>query len=255
MKTGEVVINSDNTLQWTKEEDDIILIGFSSLKGRTKAEIAIMIHRDKMRNRKPEQILNRYQHLKSGRGVSGKDFARQGLKWSKDDLYILNMNYKLKLPLSIISAELERSPEAILSKAQELGLYRVERQFNSEKKGEWTKEEKEFLIENFGKLTKKELSEKLGRSISAIDKKMIRLKNEVFYEKRLSHYHGSTNPRSWTELEEKLYFVNYGEDWDKLCKVLEPKTPKQIKARVLADCKKYGEKNPYRDNDEFKRIV
>lgn len=255
MKTGEVVINSDNTLQWTKEEDDIILIGFSSLKGRTKAEIAIMIHRDKMRNRKPEQILNRYQHLKSGRGVSGKDFARQGLRWSKDDLYILNMNYKLKLPLSIISAELERSPEAILSKAQELGLYRVERQFNSEKKGEWTKEEKEFLIENIGKLTKKELAEKLGRSVSAIDKKIIRLNNEVFYEKRLSHYHGSTNPRSWTELEEKLYFVNYGEDWDKLCKVLEPKTPKQIKARVLSDCKKYGEKNPYRDNDEFKRIV
>lgn len=254
MKTGEVKQNTDNTLEWTPEEDKIIQLGFESFKGRTAKEIAIIIHRDKMRNRKPEQILNRYQHIKNGRGAKGKDYARNGLRWSRNELYMLEKNYEVGLPLEIISAELERSPEAILSKAQELGLYRSERTFNN-KKGEWTPEEEDFLFNNMSRMSKKELSEKLGRSVSSIDKKIIRMRNEKYYQRRIESHHGTTNPRNWTELEEHLLFTHWGESWDELCHALEPKTPKQIKAKVLADCKKYGDKNPYKDDENFKKIV
>ena len=254
MKTGEVKQNTDNTLEWTPEEDKIIQLGFESFKGRTAKEIAIIIHRDKMRNRKPEQILNRYQHIKNGRGAKGKDYARNGLRWSRNELYMLEKNYEVGLPLEIISAELERSPEAILSKAQELGLYRSERTFNN-KKGEWTPEEEDFLFNNMSRMSKKELSEKLGRSVSSIDKKIIRMRNEKYYQRRIESHHGTTNPRNWTELEEHLLFTHWGGSWDELCHALEPKTPKQIKAKVLADCKKYGDKNPYKDDENFKKIV
>lgn len=254
MKKGEVIVNEDNTLQWTKEEDELIMLAFSSFKGRGQKEIAIILHRDYMRNRVPDQIINRYQHIKNGRGVSEKEYARNGLKWSDDEVYMLKMNYKHKIPIFLMADELQRSPEAILTKAQRLGLYRVERTFKN-KNEKWTDEEELFLVHNMKKLSKAEISEFLGRSTSAIDKKLGRLQNEEYYKKRLASHHGSSNPRAWLELEEKVLDRYWSEPWSKVCDVLITKTPKQIKAKVLAECKTYNVPNPFKDDEDFRKIV
>lgn len=254
MKKGEVVVNDDNTLRWTKEEDELIMLGFSSFKGRRQEEIAIILHRDYMRNRIPDQIINRYQHIRNGRGVVEKEYARNGLKWTEQELYMLKMNYKHKLPIFLIADELQRSPEAILTKAQRMGLYREERSFEN-KIEKWSDEEELFLAHNFDKLSKKEISEFLGRSVSAIDKKLIRLNNEEYYKKRLSVHHGNPNPRAWLELEEKVLDKYWDAPWGKVCDILVTKTPKQIKAKVISECKKYGCLNPFKDDEEFKKIV
>ena len=254
MKKGEVLVNDDNTLQWTKEEDELIMLGFTSFKGRKQNEIALILHRDYMRNRKPDQIINRYQRIRNGRGVTEKEYSRNGLKWTEQDIFMLQMNYKHKLPIFLIADELQRSPEAILTKAQRLGLYREERTFEN-KIEKWTDEEELFLAHNISKLSKKEISEFLGRSISAIDKKLIRLNNEEYYKKRLNVYHGSPSPRAWLELEEKVLDKYWDAPWSKVCDILVTKTPKQIKTKVLADCKKYNCPNPFKDDEEFKKIV
>lgn len=254
IKKGEVVVNEDNTLQWTKEEDDLIMLAFTSFKGRKQREVAMILHRDYLRNRKPDQIINRYQHIRNGRGIVEKDYARQGLKWTDDEVHMLKMNYKHKIPIFLIADELQRSPEAILTKAQRMGLYREERVFEN-KIEKWTDEEELFLVHNVGKLSKKEISDFLGRSVSAIDKKLGRLNNEEYYKKRLEKYHGSPNPRAWLELEEKVLDRYWNEPWSKVCDILVTKTPKQIKAKVLADCKKYNAPNPFKDDDEFRKII
>lgn len=254
MKTGDVLVNTDNTLDWTKEEDDLIMLAFTSFKGRKQNEIAFILHRDYMRNRIPDQIINRYQRIRNGRGAVEKDYARNGLKWTKDELYMLEMNYKHKIPIFLIADELQRSPEAILTKAQRMGLYREERTFEN-KIEKWSEEEELFLRHNINKLSKQEISEFLGRSVSAIDKKLIRLNNEEYYKKRLSVYHGSPNPRGWLELEQKVLDKYWDAPWSKLCDILVTKTPKQIKAKVLADCKKYNCPNPFKDDEEFKKII
>ena len=253
IRKGDVIINDDNTLKWSVAEDEIILLGFESYAGRTQKDIAIILHRDRLRNRKPEQIINRYQHIKNGRGAVNTTYARNGSRWTDTDIYMLKVNYKLKLPLKVIANELERSPEAILSKAQELKLYRVNRNLNN--KGEWTEEEEDYLFMYKDKLSKKELSDILERSVSSIEKKLIRLKNEKFYEKRLSQHHGYSNPRQWTELEERILSRKWDASWEKLCFLLSMKTPKQIKSKIESDCKKFSIKNPFKDDENYKNVV
>lgn len=254
MKTGEVVINSDNTLDWTKEENDMIMLGFAELAGLPQREIALILHRDFMRNRKVDQIINQYQHIKNGRGVGEKEYARQGLKWTPQEIQMLKVNYKHKLPLNIIADELQRSPNAVLSKAQELGLYRQERNYVYSQE-EWSDEEELFLQHNKNKLSIKDFSEILERSESSIRHKLTRLENEEYYKKRLSKYHGSPNPRAWLELEEKILNKYWDAPWSKLCDILVTKTPKQIKSKILLDCKKYSCPNPFKDDEEFKKII
>lgn len=254
MKTGEVVVNSDNTLDWTKEENDMIMLGFAELAGLPQREIALILHRDFMRNRKVDQIINQYQHIKNGRGVGEKEYARQGLKWTPQEIQMLKVNYKHKLPLNIIADELQRSPNAVLSKAQELGLYRQERNYVYSQE-EWSDEEELFLQHNKNKLSIKDFSEILERSESSIRHKLTRLENEEYYKKRLSKYHGSPNPRAWLELEEKILNKYWDAPWSKLCDILVTKTPKQIKSKILLDCKKYSCPNPFKDDEEFKKII
>lgn len=253
-KCGKVPINKDNTLVWTPEEDKIILLGFESFKGRTNEEICFILHKDYLFNRKPEQIYNRYQHIKNGRGAREKEYARNGLRWTDADLYMLKKNYELNLPLKVIANELERSPEAILSKAQEIGLYRVERQF-TKKEGNWTQDEKDYIMINRGHISVNEMSNVLGRSVSSINKEITRLENEKYYERRLTQHHNSSvNSRNWTELEEKILDKYWDASWTDLCYVLSTKTPKQIKSKILSDCKKWGIKNPFKDDEHFKQV-
>ena len=265
---NNAIINKDNTLRWTPEEDALILDAFETfLKTRSPQAIAAMLHKDKMYNREVDQIINRYQHIKNGRGAKNisKEYPRNGLRWDKDDIFILKdfyrryNDFKEKFGVSGsdnpyylegMSKELRRSPEAILSKAQELGLYLQERKLDSS--SSWREEEVKFLKENYGKIPMSELSEILGRSPSAIDKKVRREKLDKMTQNMKAR--SNQTPLQWNDFE-IAYFNQYlGEDWDILCSKIPTKTPKQIKARVNKYCKEYGYKNPYVKDERFKKI-
>ena len=266
---NNVIVNKDNTLRWTEEEDKQILDTFNDLsKSHTVQNIAIKLQNEYLFNREVDQIINRYQHIKNGRGAKNvsKEYPRNGLRWDKNDLFILKDSYKryhdfkekhgvsgVNNPYHLqgISRELGRSPEAILSKAQDLGLYFEEREL--ETAVPWREDEVDFLRENYGKIPMKELSGLLGRSPSAIDKKVRREKLDKM-SKKMKEKSASQGTKQWNDLEVAYFNQYFGEDWNILCGKIPTKTPKQIKARVNKFCKEYGYPNPYMKDDRYKRI-
>ena len=259
-KKGQVKINKDNTLEWTPEDDKLIMETFEALSGRTTDEIVSILQREKLQNREADQIDNRRQHIKNNRGAKETGYARQGLRWEDWEIQTLIYTYSHKdnfkdnsVLLLALSRELERSPEAILSKGQELGYYLQERNFSNTKVERWSLEEDEFLWKNRNILTLKELSEKLGRSTSAIDKRLRRLKRNAYAERKKNTYHGNSNPRNWTELENSEYIRNLDKSFKELCKAIPTKTPKQIKKKILKDIEN-GMEPIYKNDTDFKKI-
>ena len=259
-KKGQVKINKDNTLEWTPEDDKLIMETFEALSGRTTDEIVSILQREKLPNREADQIDNRRQHIKNNRGAKETGYARQGLRWEDWEIQTLIYTYSHKdnfkdnsVLLLALSRELERSPEAILSKGQELGYYLQERNFSNTKVERWSLEEDEFLWKNRNILTLKELSEKLGRSTSAIDKRLRRLKRNAYAERKKNTYHGNSNPRNWTELENSAYIRNLDKSFKELCKAIPTKTPKQIKKKILKDIEN-GMESIYKNDTDFKKI-
>lgn len=77
------------------------------------------------------------------------------------------------MPVHIIAEKLERSPSAIYSKAEYLGV----RLTSSKKAQPWTDEELSLITS--GKYSNQEIAEKTGRTAKCIYDKRLRLRNKV----------------------------------------------------------------------------
>lgn len=242
--------NKGNELRWMPEEDDLVLRYFDAYKGkRPLKEIALTLHQTMLKNRDPEAIINHYHKLIAGDRNSDYDTEDSGKRWEENDEIALEKSVKLNIPLEQICAELGRSPSAVRSKIKRMGL----KSRGSQKS--WTPEEELWLLKNYDKYSIKKLAEKFNISEGAIRSKYTRLKEKELYSKRNSNYTEPTNKREWPTPLSAILDANWGVDWDLLCTMLQPyKTPKQIKDKILLDCKNYVVENPYKNDIRFKGV-
>lgn len=84
-------------------------------------------------------------------------------RWTTDEDHYVLLNYN-KLPLSRISAEINRTIPAIRNRAGFLGV-------RPKKAPPWTPEEEEFLRKNWRKMSISKIAKKLGRTWNAIEVK------------------------------------------------------------------------------------
>ncbi len=257
VRTGNVVINKDNSLEWTPDENKRLLEAFNLLlpRGLNVSQICAKLHDEVFRNRTPNQIFNQYEKIKNGRASFEEFYPRTNCKWSDDDIYTLKSSYKHNIPIKIIAKELGRHPESVKRKAQKLELYSVKRTYNHGVK-DWSDEEKMFLLDNLDKMTLTEIARHLDRSVSSVSNKLERLNRDTFVNNYINTYHKSSkNPRKWTIIEETKLEENWGTcDWATLCTIIDTRTPKQIRRKVLEWCNQKGLSNPYKHDIEFKKI-
>ena len=247
--------NKTNELEWAPDETEFMMKYFKFCKENNlnmkNMDIAIKLHLDAFPHRLPEAIINHYHKVIRGDIKPIEKLEREGMRWTKDELYILKTNVKYKIPLKQTCEELQRSPSAVRSKIKRMGY-----NSNGVKVDSWdSEEEKAWLLENYDKFSVKELAEKLNRSTSSISAKYKRLKEDRLYKNRKDRHESLKPGQNWTKLEEHILFNSWGDDWDYVCSLIPTKTPKQIKDKVIKECKKDGSPNPYKNDIRFKNVA
>lgn len=248
-KRNIMALNTDNTLEWSPEEDKMIIEAFRNERVDSYPFIAANLHAYQMANRTPAQIRNRYDHIRNGRGsVQNKnaEYPNNGKRWSEMDRKALEYSYdkfsRGEMPLTAIAYELGRSPEAILSKAQELKKYRQKRNIVGHK--DWTKEEEDYLLKNYKKKPTKELCRELGVSESSLSNKYTRILSQRNAEKLSNQLNKKAVIASWSRLEDKILddCIYRNLSWSDTCKAFEMtyRTPKEIKSQVMRYVKKFN---------------
>ncbi len=247
-----VAQNKTNELEWAPDETEFLMNYFKFCKKNNlnNMEIAIRLHLDSMPHRLPEAIVNHYQKVIRGDVKPTEKLEREGTRWTKDELYMLKKNVECNIPIEIICDELQRSPSAVRSQIKRMGY-----NSNGVKIDYWTPEEETWLFENYEKYPLKELAKNLNRNISSISAKYKRLKSEQYYSKRKEKHEPLKSGQNWTKLEEHILFNSWGDDWDSVCSLLTTKTPKQIKDKIIKECKKDGSPNPYKNDIRFKNVA
>ena len=89
-------------------------------------------------------------------------------KWVREEVQYLMDSWDKESPEKIMEY-LGRSEDSVMRKARRLGL-NVNKAEDELLKKRWTKEEDNYIIENYGVLTAAEISKKLGRSVYALRK-------------------------------------------------------------------------------------
>jgi len=92
-------------------------------------------------------------------------------KWVREEVQYLLDSWDKESPEKIMEY-LGRSEDSVMRKARRLGL-NVNKAEDELLKKRWTKEEDNYIIENYGVLTAAEISKKLGRSVYALRKRAI----------------------------------------------------------------------------------
>ena len=90
----------------------------------------------------------------------------QARKWTSGEMAFLKRNY-LKVSVSQLCKQLDRSRSSVISKASDL---KISRQHNS-----WTEKEVSFIKRNYSSITAKQMAEKLGRSLRSVVSMLYRL--------------------------------------------------------------------------------
>lgn len=144
--------------------------------------------------------------------------------WTNDeDAYMLE-NYK-KMEIDKICKKLNRSKDAVISRAMILGIT------NKQNRVKWTKEKEDFIRENYGVIGNKEMSKILGVSVSAVAGKVKAM--------------GIIKP-SWTSQEDDFLVSNYGKMRNReiaeiLGKTIDSITQRAVKHGITKKLAKYKE--------------
>ena len=129
--------------------------------------------------------------------------------WTKKEVSFLKENYK-KIKTSVLANTLNRTVNAVHFKAVNLGLVtkRSPRiitetvKIKEPNRNSWTNKEVKFLRQNYKKMSLKELSDKLGRSIGSVSGKLFGLKLKKGRNTIANH-------KAWTEEETTYLNQNY----------------------------------------------
>lgn len=243
-RNNEVKVNTDNTLEWKHEENEIIIKYFSAYydtKKLTRNQCAIRLSSEGiLQSRTPRQIIDQYERL--CRGFVAKDCEvpeNEGKAWSEFDIDYLRFAYSNNIPAVAIAMTLGRSIPAVKSKARTEG---VAKKMGERKK--WTKDEERFAWLHKDDMTYAQIGEKLGRPEQGVAHKIDRLRLDKAKLRYQSSLPKRANNDTWTKIEEGLLDTYWGDDIKTLCDVLSNKTEQQIRDKVQKYCMKYGCPNP-----------
>ena len=212
---------------------------------KSKNQCARELKLTHLQHRKVYQIIDQYERLsgKQRYKIRDKDkqYANEGKRWTKNQLKYLKDSFEDGDSIEMMVEVLERSPGGILSKARSLGYTQSNK--TSER---WSKEDEIFVIQNINRPSK-ELAEVLGRTVSSIDHKKDRLRNEILVKKEIERIreNKSINYKdNWTKVEEDLLweYMDYG--IYKLLEVLPHRTEQEIREKVHKLCYEIGCPNP-----------
>lgn len=182
---------------WTKEDEDLVRKYYPSIGARVKSMLLV---------ERSSQAIN----VKANKmGVK-----YMGNNWIKEDEDLMKKYYpsigtKIKSMLSV-----DKNSNEIQIKASMMGLvYKGNR---------WDEEDKKFLIENYGKLSNKEIAEKLDKTQRSVS-------NMAYALKLIDLYH------FWSEEEVNILKKYYPFEGKKVADRLPYKTEKQctLKAQAL----------------------
>lgn len=157
--------------------------------------------------------------------MSVKEKKRNYTKWTEEEVNFLKENYSTADSKTIASV-LGKTRDCIYVKASALGLKRpnaAEQRRKEERSRRckinsqaprWTSEEIKFLKDNEGKMTLREIAEKLGKSYSATSCKKMSLKR-VKTLRIVPTVNVETTPvdnhfKAWSKEDEKYLKENYG---------------------------------------------
>lgn len=196
----DVFKNIDNKIlndNWIKEDEDLVRNYYPSIGTRVKSMLSV--------ERSSEAINSKANKM----GVK-----YMGNNWTKEDEDLMKKYYpsigtKIKSMLSV-----DRNNNEIQIKASMMGL---------EYKGnKWNEKDKKFLIENYGKLSNKEIAEKLDKTKSSVS-------NMAYALKLIDLYH------FWSDEEIEILKKYYPLEGKKVANRLPYKTEKQcaFKAQAL----------------------
>lgn len=172
--------------------------------------------------------------------------------WAQEDDSIIRTN-AAGMNDKQLSILLGRTPKAITHRRLKLGLQNIRSPKSSMKR--WTKEEDQFLIDNYGKMTYSEMAQfLLGRTSQAIEirKKYV---NDRLVKPRVRKSSGLV----WTNEEDEYLMGNYGElTYEEMTAHLIGRSAESIQARVQTlgferDISRVRSKNArkYSVNDKF----
>ena len=196
----DVFNNIDNKIlndNWTKEDEDLVRNYYPSIGTRVKSMLSV--------ERSSEAI-----NVKANK----MGIKYMGNNWNKEDEDLMTKYYpsigtKIKSMLSV-----DRNNNEIQLKASMMGLvYKGNR---------WDEKDKKFLIENYGKLSNKEIAEKLDKTKSSVS-------NMAYALKLIDLYH------FWSDEEIKILKKYYPLEGKKVADRLPYKTERQctLKAQKL----------------------
>ena len=157
--------------------------------------------------------------------MSVKIKKKNYVKWTEEEVNFLKENYSTADGKTLASV-LGKTRESIYIKASALGLKRPniaeQRKANARKERcrinatapRWTMEEIKFLKDNEGKLTLKQIAEKLGKSASSVSCKRMSLKRvktlRVTPTIKTEEVPTNNHFKVWTKEDEQYLKSNYG---------------------------------------------
>lgn len=186
-----------NIKKWTKHEEDMLIKEFPI---RTNKELAEMF------NRSESSIIQHAHKLKLHKN-------KQSL-WNGHEIDFLTKHYNVDMTPSEIAKSLNRSASSVKSKAFAIGLA---------DNVEWTKDQIDYLIDNYCYKTNEEIGKKIGRSGQAVSYKAFELSLAV--------------NEDWTDNEIYIIKTNY---LNKTMNELQQLLPGKTKGDILACCHKLG---------------
>lgn len=243
-RNNEVKVNTDNTLEWRHEENEIIMKYFGAYykTGKlTRNDCAVRLASEGiLQSRTPRQIIDQYERL--CRGFIAKDYEapdNEGKPWTAFDLDYLKFAYQNGIPAAVIAMTIGRSIPAVKSKARNEGFVTP-----VGKRKKWTSDEERFAWLHKDDMTHAEIGRVLGRPEQGVTHKIDRLRLDRAKMKYQSALPKKPNNDTWTKIEEDLLDAYWGDSIEVLCSVLTSKTESQIRDKIQKDCKKFGCPNP-----------
>lgn len=183
--------------KWTKSEEEILIKEFPI---RTNKELAEIL------NRSEKSIIQHAHTLKL--------YKNKQVLWEDHEIEFLKKHYNVDMIPSEIAKVLNRSISSVKSKAFAVGLA---------DNVEWTKEQIDYLIDNYCYKTNEEIGKKIGRSGHAVSYKAFELSLSI--------------NENWSDDEIDIIKTNYlNKTMNELQQLLQGKT----KGDILACCHKLG---------------
>ena len=183
--------------KWTKHEDAMLVKEFPI---RTNKELSEMFNRS-------EKSIIQHAHVL-------KLYKNKQVLWEDREVDFLKKHYNVDMTPSEIAKVLNRSASSVKSKAFAIGLA---------DNVEWTKDQIDYLIDNYCYKTNDEIGKKIGRSGQAVSYKAFELCLSI--------------NENWSDDEICIVKTNY---LNKTMSELQQLLPDRTKGDILACCHKLG---------------